>query len=157
MSTPAPSSRSAPNPPPKPVLKPFWKWLLRATTAATMLLFLAPTFYVLKYYGFDRPREEALARRPERMGGPETDPDALLRASRLAGDLHKPASSRQRAIREIGLTLRRSGVGWKRPLECLTAKATLADIAAKDPDTAVRTVASEEIGKVAQQGAVIRR
>jgi hypothetical protein len=157
MSTPPPSPPSAPNPPPKPVLKPFWKWLLRATTAAAMLLFLAPTFYVLKYYGFDRPREEALARRPETTGGPATDPDALLRASRLAGDLHKPASSRQRAITEIGLTLRRSGVGWKRPLECLTAKATLADLAAKDPDPAVRAAASEEIGKVAQQGAVIRR
>ncbi len=157
MSTPPPSPPSAPNPPPKPVLKPFWKWLLRATTATAMLLFLAPTFYVLKYYGLDRPREEALARRPEMMGGPETDPDALLRASRLAGDLHKPASSRQRAIRGIGLTLRRPGIGWKRPLECLTAKATLADIAAKDPDPAVRAAASEEIGKVAQQGAVIRR
>ncbi len=157
MSIPPPSPPSAPNPPPKPVLKPFWKWLLRATTAATMLLFLAPTVYVLKYYGFDRPREEALARQPEMTGGPATDPDALLRASRLAGDVHRPASSRQWAIREIGLTLRRSGVGWKRPLECLTAKATLADIAAKDSDPAVRATASEEIGKVAQEGAVIRR
>ena len=57
----------------------------------------------------------------------------------------------------MGETLRRPGVAYKRPLECLLAKATLADLATKDPDPAVRAEASAELGKVAQGGAVIRR
>ena len=143
--------------PPKPTLPPFWKWLMRATFALSMVLFLAPTVYVVKYYAVDKPREEALAGRPEMMGGPGTNPDALLRASRAAADKHRSASDRQWAIAEMGSTLRQPGIGYKRPLECLLAKATLADLATKDPDPGVRAAASAELGKVAQGGAVIRR
>ena len=53
---------SQPSPaPPKPTLPPFWKWLMRITFAVTMVLFLAPAVYVVKYYAVDRPREEAIA------------------------------------------------------------------------------------------------
>ena len=143
--------------PPKPTLPPFWKWLMRGTFALTMVLFFAPAVYVVKYYAVDKPREEAIADRPEMMGGPETDPDALLRVSRAAEDKRRPASDRQWAITEMGDTLRRPGVSYKRPLECLLAKATLADLAAKDPDLGVRAAAAAELGKVAQGGAVIQR
>ena len=150
------SSQLSPTPP-KPTLPPFWKWLMRITFVVTMALFLAPTVYVVKYYAVDRPREEAFADRPEMMGGADTNPDALLRASRIARDIHLPTASRQWGILEMGETLRRPGVAYKRPLECLLAKATLADLATKDPDPGVRAEASAELGKVAQGGAVIRR
>ena len=132
---------------------------MRITFAVTMLLFLAPAVYVVKYYAVDRPREEAVAHRTLILArdGPDTDPDSILRASRLAADTHSPTNSRQWAIMEMGLTLRRPGVAYERPIECLGAKATLADLAAKDPDPAVRASASLELGKVAQNGAVIRR
>ena len=143
--------------PPKPTLPPFWKWLMRITFAVTMVLFLAPAVYVVKYYAIDRPREEAFVNRPEMMGGPDTNPDALLRVSRKATDAHLPTSSRQWAILEIGQTLLVPGVSYKRPLECLLAKATLADLATKDPDPAVRSAAAAELGKVAEGGAMIAR
>jgi len=146
--------------PPKPTLPPFWKWLMRATFALTMVLFLAPAVYVVKYYAVDKPREEALADRPEMlrmMGSLDTNPDALLRASRRARDIHRPTDSRQWEILEIGVTLTRPGIAYERPLECLLAKATLADLATKDPDPTVRAAASAQLGKVAQGGAVIRR
>lgn len=130
---------------------------MRITFVLSMVLFLAPAVYVVKYYAFDRPREEALVKWPHILGGPETNPDWLLRASHEAEDKHLGTDARQRAIWEIGLTLLRPGVSYKRPLECLLAKATLADLAAKDPDPAIRAAAAAELGKVAQGGAVIRR
>ena len=133
---------------------------MRITFAVTMVLFLAPAVYVVKYYAVDRPREEAFADRPEMprmMGSLETNPDALLRASRRARDIHRSTDSRQLEILEMGVTLTRHGIAYERPLECLLAKATLADLATKDPDPAVRAAASLELGKVAQGGAVIRR
>lgn len=153
------SSEASPPTLPKPTLPPFWKWLMRITFAVTMILFLAPTVYVVKYYAVDRPREEALADRiifPE-FDGPARDPDELLRESRRARDIRLSLASRQWAVRDMGDTLRVSGVNYRRPLECLLAKAALADLAAKDADPAVRAEASAELGKVAQGGAVIRR
>jgi len=134
-------------------LKPFWKWFLRVTTAATMLLFLAPTAYVIKYYGVDKPREDAASGRALSL---PTDADALP-AREKAARQSSSVKERIQAIGGIGLTLRSPGIGWKRPLECLAAKATLADLATRDPDPAVRAAASEELGRVAQNGAVIRR
>jgi len=154
-------STQPPPTPPKPTLPPFWKWLMRVTFVLTMTLFLAPTFYVVKYYAVDKPREEALADRPEitrhMMGSLDTRPDALLGASRRAREIHRSTGSRQEEIVEIGMTLERPGIAYERPLECLLAKATLADLATKDPDPAVRATASLVLGKVAQGGAVIRR
>ena len=145
--------------PPKPTLPPFWKWLMRVTFAVTMVLFLAPAVYVVKYYAVDRAREEAIAKRTDMpdLDGPQTNPDYLLRELRQAEDPHGDTSSRRWAITEIGDTLQRPGISYQRPLECLSAKATLADLAAKDRDPAVRAAASQELGKVAQGGAVIRR
>ncbi len=132
---------------------------MRITFAVTMALFLAPVVYVVKYYARDRPREETIAKQqffPE-FGGLQTNPDYLLRTSRRAKDAGLMTGSRQRAVLEIGHILRQSGVNYKRPIECLSAKATLADLAAKDPDPNVRATASSELGKVAANGAVLRR
>ena len=147
-------STQPPPTPPKPILPPFWKWLMRVTFVLTMVLFFAPAVYVIKYYVVDRPREEALA--------VSAAPDhSELRADYLPAlekRAHGPRSdTRADAIRSIGVILRRPGIGYKRPLECLLAKATLADLATKDPDPGVRAAASAELGKVAQGGAVIRR
>lgn len=42
-------------------MPPAMRWLLRVTGALALLLFLAPTVYVVKFYALDRPREEARA------------------------------------------------------------------------------------------------
>lgn len=140
--------------PPKPTLPPFWKWLMRATFALTMVLFLAPAVYVVKYYAVDKPREEALAAStvPDHS---EPRADYLPALEKRARDPRN--GSRPEAIRRVGMILQQPGIGYERPLECLLAKATLSDLATKDPDPAVRAAASSELGKVAQGGAVIRR
>lgn len=147
------SSQPSPTPP-KPTLPPFWKWLMRITFAVTMVLFLAPTVYVVKYYALDRPREEALAAAtvPDRAA-PQAD--YLPALEKRARDIR--TGSRPEMVRRMGLILRQPGISYRRPLECLSAKATLAHLAAKDPDPSVRAEASAELGKVAQGGAVIRR
>lgn len=127
---------------------------MRVTFAVTLLLFLTPTFYALKYYALDKPREDTL------QVGTLNDP-ALPQADYLPRlERHARAASpavRLQAARRIGAVLGQPYVSLQRPIECLSAKATLSDLAARDPDPAVRAAASEELGKVAQGGAVIRR
>lgn len=137
--------------------------MMRITFAVTMVLFLAPTVYVVKYYAVDRPRESALAALPisDRAASADDLGTAYLSADYLP--THEKRAriglqiARTKAIRNIGSILREPGIGYKRPIECLLAKATLADLAAKDPDLGLRAVASEELEKVAQGGAVLRR
>ena len=148
------SPQASPSVPPKPTLPPFWKWLMRITFAVTMVLFLAPAVYVVKYYAVDRPREAAIREVP--ASAPLTA-DYLSAEAKTAHDLHRPSQTRTAAVHQIGLILRRPGINWQRPLECLTAKATLANLAVKEPDPAVKAAAAEELEKVAQGGAVIRR
>ncbi len=144
--------------PPKPTLPPFWKNLMRVTFAFTLLLFLTPTFYALKYYALDKPREEAYASRPHAvMGGPNTDIDALPQTVHRAQDRRADQSTRLWMIEQIGDTLRLPYISIQHPIECLSAKAALSSLATRDPDPAVRAAASEELGKVAQGGAVIQR
>ena len=144
--------------PPKPTLPPFWKWLMRVTFAVTMVLFLAPTVYIVKYYAIDKPRETERMRVTSPFWAPHQMPlraDFLpLMEDRARNGL---AGERLEAVQRIGETLCQPYASIKRPLECLTAKATLADLATDAPDPAVRAAASEELGKVAQDGAVIRR
>lgn len=144
--------------PTKPTLPPFWKWLMRVTFAVTMVLFLAPTVYVAKYYAVDKPREEAISRDADGPPHPISQDDAdLLPLGERHARYDPDPVIRQASIQSLGRVLREPYIGLKRPLECLSAKATLADLATKDKDPAVRAAASEELGKVAQGGAVIRR
>ena len=130
---------------------------MRLTAVFALALFLVPTIYVVKYYALDLPRETALAQ-PHQLSWRKDphNPDDLLAEAETAKE---PAAQAYQvnAIRAMGETLLRTGIGWKRPLECLSAKATLADLAVHAPEPAVRAAASEELGKVAQSGAVIRR
>ena len=144
-------------PPPKPVMPASWQWTLRVTGLVTILLFLTPTFYVVKYFAADLPREKTLAQ-PGRMAWQDDpyNPDDLLAEADAAKTDPNP-KDRVAAIQLMGETLRRAGVNWKRPMECLSAKATLADLAARDPDSQVRAAASKQLGLVAQGGVVIRR
>lgn len=142
--------------PPKPTLPPFWKWLMRVTFAITMALFLAPTVYVVKYYAVDKPAEEAYVTRLKTCAClPSLTMNAVIYWERQAADVQ--AGNRTQAIHALGIILHQPAVGITRPLECLSAKAALADLATKDKNPAVRTAASDELGKVAQSGAVIRR
>lgn len=64
---------------------------------------------------------------------------------------------RREAVWAIGDTLADSGLALRRPLESLTAKATLAEVAAHDPAPSVRAAAGATLGQIAQHGAVIQR
>ena len=154
MSAPIPAAEAAP--PPKMTLPPFWKWLMRLTFAITLLLFLTPTFYAIKYYAIDKPREDSYAKELARtplVAAPIAD--ALPWFEERAQDRNSDA--RVPAIRQIGTILRYRNINYWNPIECLSAKATLSELAARDPNPTVRAAASEELGKVAQGGAVIRR
>ena len=141
---------------PKPTLPPFWKWLMRVTFAVTMVLFLAPTVYVIKYYAVDKPAEEAYARQ---MNVCECVPQkSVVAVVYWEGEAKDTQfDNRRAAIQTLGKMLRTPGVNVWCPLECLSAKATLADLATEDKNPLVRAAASEELGRVAQAGAVIRR
>ena len=131
---------------------------MRVTTLVALALFLVPTVYVVKYYAVDRPRERELIK----VGyGWQSAYIAPLKADYLPlmeKQARTGASGRRGlAAYTIGETLLQPYISIKRPLECLSAKATLAEMATHDPDPSARRIASEELGKVAQGGAVIRR
>ncbi len=129
---------------------------MRVTFAVTMALFLTPTVYVVKYYAVDKPAEEAYVRQLATCAcQPPVTMNAIIYWERQATDVQ--AGNRIQAIHTLGVILHLPAVGAKRPLECLSAKATLADLATKGKNPDVRAAASEELGKVAQSGAVIRR
>ncbi len=129
---------------------------MRVTGAIALLLFLTPTFYVVKYYAVDLPREKALAGPHVLEALQADDPDALYYFTAQSRQASDP-SARWIAVRGIGSLLYQPGIGWKRPLECLSAKAALAELATKDADPEVRAAASAELNKVAQNGAIIQR
>jgi len=144
--------------PPKPTLPPFWKWLMRVTAVFALALFLVPTVYVVKYYAVDKPRETERVR----VTSPFISAQQMPLQAEYLPLMEKHARNglpgeRIPAVNRIGETLRQPYISVKHPLECLSAKATLADIAIHASDSGVRAAASEELGKVAQGGAVIRR
>lgn len=83
-------------------------------------------------------------------------PDNLLLQAKIAEHDADPMWRRE-AVWALGTTLARPGVNWRRPLEALNAKATLAQVANHDTDLTVRAAAGETLGEIAQHGAVIRR
>ena len=152
--------------PPPPNAPRGGRVLLRVTGVLALLAFLTPAGYVVKFYAFDRPREEArtvpLGRlspgeaRAKRAALTASDPDNLLLQARVARQDADPQWRRE-AIQALGRTLRGRDVMVRRPLETLTAKAALAEAAERDPEPSVRAAAAQTLGEVAQQGAVVRR
>jgi hypothetical protein len=136
---------------------------MRLSGTLAIVLFLTPSFYVVKYYAFDLPREKAIAA-PGSMkwlDDPQ-NPDSMMAEVQAAKQPpHQAAvdgqSYRIRAIREMGKTLRLPGMGWRRPMESLSAKAALAELASHCVDPKVKSAAAEELRMLAIGGATLQR
>lgn len=83
-------------------------------------------------------------------------PDNLALQAKVAQHDVDPMWRRE-AVWALGETLAVPNLTLRRPLESLTAKATLAAVATRDPDPSVRAAASATLGQVAQRGVVIQR
>ena len=158
-----PLADTLPTPPIKPTASPFWTWMLRLSGTLAIALFLTPSFYVVKYYAFDLPREKAIAVPiSSRWFADPQNPDSLLAEVQAAKQPAPEAagqgqSYRIQAIRDLGKTLRMSGMGWRRPMESLSAKAALAELASHCVDPKVKAAAAEELRKLALGGATLQR
>ena len=149
---------SSESPPSKPAVPASWQCLLRMTGAIAILLFLTPTFYVMKYYAVDRPQQQDIAASTSPFLPAQQVPARMDYVVLLENKARSPfTSDRLGAVSQLGLLLNQPGIGWKRPMECLSAKATLAAVATKDPSPEVRSTASNVLAQVAQGGVVIRR
>ncbi|MCW3061565.1 MAG: hypothetical protein JWQ02_3386 [Capsulimonas sp.] len=150
--------------PARPPLPKALQWILRITGVVALLLFLAPTVYVIKYCLIDSPRESRLASQwsttkddPALLHAlASTDPDNIALATKTA-QKHASAPYRLAAVQSLGKILAVKGVSYRRPMETVTAKATLGQIAVHDKDPEVRSAASTIIGEIAKNGAVLRR
>ena len=134
---------------------------MRLSGAAALLLFLLPTFYVLKFYALDQPRalshtNQTLTPSAKAALLASHDPDAMLQQAHLLRHDPDPAL-RGAAASALEASVQMPGRGWQRPMETLTAKASLAEAAAQDADPAVRAKASAALQEIARHGAVIRR
>ncbi|WP_125206305.1 hypothetical protein [Capsulimonas corticalis] len=155
------SARSSEARPPLP--KPL-QWILRITGVTALILFLTPTVYVVKYCFWDSPRESKIASqwRTQKKDPAllqklsSTDPDNVALAMQTA-QKHPDAQWRLAAVQSLGAMLAVHDVTYRRPMEVVTAKATLGQVAVHDADANVRTVASDIIGAIAKNGAVVRR
>ncbi len=134
---------------------------MRLSGAAALLLFLLPTFFVVKFYALDQPRALSRANQPLSPSAKAAlmashDPDAMLQQAHLLRHDPDPVW-RSAAASALETSVQMPGRGWQRPLETLTAKASLAEAAAQDTDANVRATASAALHEIARHGAVIRR
>jgi len=147
----------------KPSMSTGQKAFLRFSGFLAMVLFLLPTFYVVKYYTFDRPGEAA-AVKAERAGAIAKTYELPATASAtdlpVIADYAKRAQNPQDridAITQLGVVLGDMKNSFTHPIEALQAKSTLADIATHEPDPQVKVAAQDVIGRIAQGGAVLQR
>ena len=136
---------------------------MRLTGAVTLLLFLTPAIYVVKYYGVDRPREDKIAE----VAALSTSPEPFLKKSQFTVDdlpalqkivrIQSDPISQIAAIKIMETILLQPAIRWRRPMESMAAKATLAEIASNDPTLRVKEAASEALEKLAEGGAVLQR
>lgn len=136
-----------------------------------ILLFLAPTCYVIKYFAFDSPPEiAAVSKLDLTVPSTASGADAQLKAYQisqiaignsalLVQDLQKDPDPiwRARAAQSLGRVLALPFVSFTHPMEGLIAKSALSTAAVSDKDVTVRNVASEALHGVARNGAVIER
>jgi len=136
---------------------------MRLSGTLAIALFLTPSFYVVKYYAFDLPREKAIAAQGSAkwLDDPQ-NPDSMMAEVQAAKQPPRQEgasgqSYRVQAIREMGKTLRLPGMGWRRPMESLSAKAALAELASHCVDPKVKSAAAEELRMLAIGGATLQR
>jgi hypothetical protein len=136
-----------------------------------ILLFLAPTAYVIKYFAFDSPAESAAVPKlnltlPSTASGPAADLKtkqistiSLANSAVLVQDLQKDPDPvwRARAARSLGQMLAIPYSSVTHPMEGLIAKSALSTAAVSDKDDTVRAAASDALHGVARNGAVIER
>jgi len=137
----------------------------------SILLFLAPTFYVIKYFAFDDAPESAMAGKldltlPASASGASADLKAeqigrigIDNSALLVLDLQKDKDPvwRTRAAHSLGQVLALPYVSVTHPMEGLLAKSALSTAAVSDPDPEVKSAAEEALHGVARNGAVIER
>lgn len=136
---------------------------MRISGTLAIALFLTPSFYVVKYYALDLPREKAIAEAGsvKWLADPQ-NPDSMMAEVQAAKQQSAQTavagqSYRIEAIRQMGKTLRLPGMGWRRPMESLSAKAALAELASHCVDPNVKSAAAEELRKLAIDGATLQR
>lgn len=136
-----------------------------------IVLFLAPTAYVIKYFAFDSPAESAAVSKlnltlPASATGAAADLKAkqigtisIANGALLVQDLQKDPDAvwRARAAMSLGQMLALPYSSVTHPMEGLIAKSALSTAAVSDKDAQVRTAASDALHGVARNGAVIER
>jgi hypothetical protein len=136
-----------------------------------ILLFLAPTAYVIKYFAFDSPSENAAVSRLDLSLvsfalGPATERKekqistiSITNSALLVQDLQKDPDPvwRARAATSLGQMLALPYSSVTHPMEGLIAKSALSTAAVSDKDAQVRIAASDALHGVARNGAVIER
>ncbi|MGO8672729.1 MAG: hypothetical protein ACLQVD_15360 [Capsulimonadaceae bacterium] len=153
---------------------------MRVSGVVAMILFLLPSFYVVKYYAVDRARETAIVRR---IAPDDLSPRPGTTSANVAQKWSAIRSVNQRvnaddlpllvaiaqnetgdqvrlrlaALDALGNILRRLAINVERPLEAVQAKSAIAGLAESEPNPTVRTAAQNALGKIARGGAVIRR
>ena len=83
-------------------------------------------------------------------------PENIVLQERVARQDADPLWRRE-GVWALAATIAAPHVIWTHPMETLTAKATLADIAAHDSDSSVRAAADTMLLEIAQHGAVFQR
>lgn len=84
-----------------------------------------------------------------------TSPDNIALQEKVAQHDADPMWRRE-AIWALGATINAPTVAWRRPLEAMTGKVTLVNIATHDNDSTVRQAASAALGQIAQGKAAAR-
>jgi hypothetical protein len=163
----------------KPPTPNGWKWFMRFSGVLAMALFLLPTFYAVKYFGFDARREAELAGRvaPDDVAGRtgqhpaneaakwsavdsaafrDANPDDIPLLVSIARN-DPDTSLRLTAIAALGRWLSHLAINFQRPVETMQAKSALADLAVHDSDARISEAAQDAVGEIAEGGVVVRR
>lgn len=143
----------------KPLMPAGLKKFNRIVSTVTLLMFIAPSVYLMKYYVFDKPREDAIISRyhnnhalPLSAGGNPDYVPLLIDISKNDGTDNKGI-----ALRALGKQLTQPYASLRRPMESFMGKVALSDIAANEKDIEIKKTAQEALEKVLQTGVVIKR
>jgi hypothetical protein len=138
---------------------PFWMWMFRIAGIACLVTLLTPTFYLIKYAAFDYPKEAEIADTKrstlQTLSAPTFPRGTSWYIKSAEGK--ENANVRQLAVERLGNLAASTKYQITYPVECLHAKLALEQVAASDPDPAVRKIARSTLIAVAEHGAVVSR